>query len=64
MFNVGFQEIILVLIVALVIFGPAKLPDIGRSIGKSISEFKSATSLEATNQQAQKTTVDKTDEQK
>ena len=38
--NVGPLEILLVLIVALVVFGPKKLPDLGRSLGKGIREFK------------------------
>jgi sec-independent protein translocase protein TatA len=38
--NVGPLEIILVLIVALVVFGPKKLPDLGHSLGKGIREFK------------------------
>jgi sec-independent protein translocase protein TatA len=38
--NVGPMEIILVLIVALVVFGPKKLPDLGHSLGKGIREFK------------------------
>lgn len=42
MFNFGTQELILVLIIALVVFGPGKLPDVGRAIGKSINEFKGA----------------------
>ncbi|SDX02019.1 sec-independent protein translocase protein TatA [Marininema mesophilum] len=36
--------IILILLVALLLFGPNKLPELGRSIGKSIREFKNATS--------------------
>lgn len=43
MFNFSMPELIVVLIVALVVFGPAKLPEIGRAFGKSINEFKSAT---------------------
>lgn len=38
--NVGPLEIMLVLIVALIVFGPKKLPDLGRSLGKGIREFK------------------------
>jgi sec-independent protein translocase protein TatA len=38
--NVGPMEIILVLIVALVVFGPKRLPDLGHSLGKGIREFK------------------------
>ena len=40
--NIGIPELILILIVALVIFGPGKLPEIGKSLGKSIGEFKDA----------------------
>ena len=44
--NVGPLEIILVLIVALVVFGPKKLPDLGHSLGKGIREFKGSISGE------------------
>jgi len=40
--NIGIPELLLVLIVALVVFGPGKLPDVGKALGKSIGEFKSA----------------------
>lgn len=40
MFGLGLQEILLILIVALLIFGAAKLPEIGRSLGKALGEFK------------------------
>lgn len=42
MFGIGMQELIIILILALIIFGPGKLPDVGRAVGKSISEFKKA----------------------
>lgn len=42
MFGLGVPELILILIIGLVIFGPGKLPDIGKAFGKSIREFKSA----------------------
>jgi sec-independent protein translocase protein TatA len=41
--NIGVPGLILILVVALVIFGPNKLPEIGRAAGKSIREFKKAT---------------------
>jgi len=40
-------EIILVLIVALVVFGPKKLPDLGHSLGKGIREFKGSVTGES-----------------
>lgn len=40
----GIQEWLVVLVVALVVFGPGKLPELGRSLGKSIAEFKGAVS--------------------
>lgn len=41
--RIGMMEIILILSVALIIFGPAKLPELGRSIGNGLREFKKAT---------------------
>ncbi len=41
--KIGLPELILILVIALIIFGPRKLPDIGRSIGKGIREFRQAT---------------------
>lgn len=40
--NIGPMELIAVLIVALLILGPKKLPDMGRSVGKGMREFKNA----------------------
>ncbi len=42
MWNLGFQELLIIFIIALVIFGPRKLPDLGKSLGKSLAEFKRA----------------------
>lgn len=44
--NIGPMEIILVLIVALIVFGPKKLPELGKSLGKGIHEFKGTISGE------------------
>ncbi|NAP01392.1 twin-arginine translocase TatA/TatE family subunit [Halomonas sp. MG34] len=41
--SIGFPGLILILIIALVIFGPKKLPEIGKAAGKSLSEFRKAT---------------------
>ncbi len=42
MWNLGFPEIVIIFIVALVIFGPRKLSELGRSLGRGLSEFKRA----------------------
>ncbi|NLW25017.1 MAG: twin-arginine translocase TatA/TatE family subunit [Clostridia bacterium] len=42
--NLGVPELLLILALALIIFGPGKLPEVGRAVGKSIKEFKKATS--------------------
>ena len=42
MFGIGYQEMFIVLVVALVIFGPKRLPDAGRSLGRGLREFKGA----------------------
>lgn len=38
----GIPELIIIFVVALIVFGPRKLPELGRSLGKSLSEFKRA----------------------
>ncbi|MFG6150186.1 twin-arginine translocase TatA/TatE family subunit [Halobacillus sp. B23F22_1] len=42
--NIGIPGLILVLVIALIIFGPSKLPEIGRAFGSTLKEFKNATS--------------------
>ncbi len=42
--SIGFQEIAVILGIALLIFGPRKLPEIGKTLGRSLGEFRRATS--------------------
>ncbi|WP_226529847.1 twin-arginine translocase TatA/TatE family subunit [Metabacillus niabensis] len=41
--NIGIPGLILVLVIALIIFGPAKLPELGRAVGSTLKEFKNST---------------------
>jgi sec-independent protein translocase protein TatA len=43
-FNIGFPELIIVLVIALIVLGPKKLPDFGRSLGNGLREFKDSIS--------------------
>jgi sec-independent protein translocase protein TatA len=45
--NIGPLEIIVVLIIALIVFGPKRLPELGRSLGKGIREFRGSVSGES-----------------
>jgi len=42
MFGIGFPELVLILIVALIVLGPEKLPDLAKALGRAYSEFKRA----------------------
>jgi sec-independent protein translocase protein TatA len=44
MFGLGIQELLVILVIALVIFGPSKLPQIGSGLGKAIRDFKKGVS--------------------
>jgi sec-independent protein translocase protein TatA len=43
-FNIGFPELMVVLVIALIVLGPKKLPDFGRSLGNGLREFKDSIS--------------------
>ncbi len=43
MFNIGFPEMLIILAIALIVFGPNKLPELAKSFGKALREFKKAT---------------------
>lgn len=42
-FNIGATELIFILVIVLIIFGPGKLPELGKSLGSAIKEFRSST---------------------
>lgn len=47
MFGLGAQELLLILVIVLVLFGGSKLPDLAKSLGKSVKEFKTGIAGEA-----------------
>ncbi len=43
MFGIGMQELLLILVIALIVLGPKKLPEVAKALGKAMNEFKRAT---------------------
>jgi sec-independent protein translocase protein TatA len=54
MFGLGIQELLIILAIALVIFGPSKLPQIGAGLGKAIRDFKKGVSSSDENEEGDK----------
>jgi sec-independent protein translocase protein TatA len=54
MFGLGMPELILILVIVLVLFGAKNLPDIGKAFGKTIHEFRNATSSEPEKTESEK----------
>ena len=61
--SIGMPEMIIILVIALIVFGPRKLPELGRSLGRSINEFKRA-SNELRNTLEEEIRVEETKEQR
>ena len=60
--SIGMPELIIILVIALIIFGPRKLPELGKSLGRSLNEFKRA-STDLQNTLEQEITLEEQKEQ-
>ena len=56
--NVGPMELVLVLAIALIVLGPKKLPEVGRSLGKGMREFKESLSGDTRDDDDESTTIE------
>jgi sec-independent protein translocase protein TatA len=54
MFGLGYQELMIILVIVLLLFGAQKLPELARGLGKSVSEFKRGQSEEDATAKAEK----------
>ena len=61
MFGLGYQELLLILVIVLVLFGANRLPELARSLGSSVKEFKKGINQEA---KAEETPARKEEEKK
>lgn len=57
MFSFSMPELILILVIALVVFGPGKLPEVGKALGRGLSEFRRATSGEPSREDSAKSDI-------
>lgn len=64
MFSFSMPELVLILVIALIVFGPGKLPEVGKAIGRGLSEFRKATTAEPTKEEALKVEEKKPEEKK
>ncbi|HEX9880335.1 MAG TPA: twin-arginine translocase TatA/TatE family subunit [Candidatus Binatia bacterium] len=62
MFGLGFQELLVILVIALVIFGPSRLPQIGSTLGKAIRDFRKGIGGEAGEDEGEEAKESKKDE--
>lgn len=62
-FNVGLPEMLIILVIALIVFGPRKLPEIGGAVGKAMREFRRASS-ELTDELTREVEVEKAQERR
>ncbi len=60
MFGLGVPELIVIFVIALLVFGPKKLPDLGKSIGRAMAEFRKASQDFQETVQAEMKEVEKT----
>jgi sec-independent protein translocase protein TatA len=59
--NIGPLEIIVVLIIVLIVFGPKRLPEMGRSLGRGIREFKDSVTGDDEDEKPRPTTIESGD---
>ncbi len=59
MFGIGMQELLVILLICVLIFGAGRLPEIGRAIGKTIKEFKKSMKEISSDEEEESKTPDK-----
>ena len=62
MFGIGMQELVIILVIGLIIFGPTKLPQIGNGLGKAIRDFRKSVSSNDSEDAAKETAKETTKE--